>query len=166
MAGAEKKRETGKRKDSYEYVDGSVVRKVQPEQSYGQTGKNQTKKRQKTSRATRKNRERALQMNFGYVLFLAAAGAITVFMCVNYLKLQAENTKLRREVTSLEVNLDEAKLENDADYNRIMANVDMEHVKDVAINKLGMDYAKKGQIVTYSGIDSDYVRQYTDVPEE
>ena len=107
-----------------------------------------------------------MQMNFGYVLFLTLAGVITVFMCVNYLKLQAESTKLRREVTSLEVSVDEAKLENDADYNRIMANVDMEHVKDVAMNKLGMNYAKKGQIVTYSGIDSDYVRQYTDVPEE
>ena len=166
MAGAEKKRETGRRKNSYEYVDGSVVRKLQPEQSDVQMKKNQSKKRQKTSRETRKNRERALQMNFGYVLFLAAVGVVTVFMCVNYLRLQAENTKLRREVTSLEVNLDEAKLENDADYNRIMANVDMEHVKDVAMNKLGMNYAKKGQIVTYSGIDSDYVRQYADVPEE
>ena len=166
MAGAEKKRETGKRRNSYEYVDGSVVRKLQPEQSDGQAGENQTKKSRKTSRETKKNRERALQMNFGYVLFLTAAGIVTVFMCVNYLKLQAENTKLRREVTSLEVSADEARLENDADYNRIMANVDMEHVKDVAMNKLGMDYAKKGQIVTYSGIDSDYVRQYTDVPEE
>lgn len=162
MAGANKRRETGKQGSTHEYVEGSVVRKAQPEQ---QTG-GQTKKSQTTSRATRKNRERALQMNLGYVLFLTAAGVITVFMCVNYLKLQAENTKLRREVTSLEVNLDEAKLENDADYNRIMANVDMEHVKDVAMNKLGMGYAKKGQIVTYSGIDSDYVRQYTDVPEE
>lgn len=166
MAGAEKKRETGKRRNSYEYVDGNVVRKLQPEQSGGQAGKNQAQKSRKTSRETRKNRERALQMNLGYVLFLAAAGIATVFMCVNYLKLQAENTKLRHEVTSLEVSLDEAKLENDADYNRIMANVDMEHVKDVAMNKLGMDHAKKGQIVTYSGIDSDYVRQYTDVPEE
>ena len=162
MAGAKKGRQTGKQKSTHEYVEGNVVREVQPEQQ----PKSQTKKSQTTSRATRKNRERALQMNLGYVLFLTAAGVITVFMCVNYLKLQAENTKLRREVTSLEVNLDEAKLENDADYNRIMANVDMEHVKDVAMNKLGMNYAKKGQIVTYSGIDSDYVRQYTDVPEE
>ncbi len=166
MAGADNRRGTGKRKDTYVYADGNVVRRVQPEQADERGSKDQTKKSQKTSRTTKKNRERALQMNFGYVLFLTAAAVVTVFMCVNYLRLQAESTKLRQEVTSLEVSLDEAKLENDADYNRIMANVDMEHVKDVAMNKLGMGYAKKGQIVTYSGIDSDYVRQYTDVPEE
>ncbi len=159
MAGADKKRGTGKQKQTY--VEGNVVRRVQPDQGNGQP-----KKSRKTSRAVRKNRERARQMNFGYVLFLAAVGAAAVFVCVNYLKLQSENTKLRQEVTSLAVSLDEAKLENDADYNRIMATVDMEHVKDVAMNKLGMDHARKGQIVTYSGIDSDYVRQYTDVPEE
>ena len=42
----------------------------------------------------------------------------------------------------------------------------MEHVKDVAVNELGMDYATKNQVQTYSLDDSDYVRQYTDIPEE
>lgn len=42
----------------------------------------------------------------------------------------------------------------------------MEHVKDVAMNELGMVYASKDQIVTYEENDSDYVRQYTDVPAE
>lgn len=168
MTGADKRKGAGygkqaasRRGAAYAYVDGTAVRKLQPDTADGQARKNQT-----TSRTTKKNRERALQMNFGYVLFLTAAAVITVFMCVNYLKLQAENTKLREEVTALEVSLDEARLENDADYNRIMANVDMEHVKDVAMNKLGMNYAKKGQIVTYSRVGSDYVRQYTDVPVE
>ena len=47
-----------------------------------------------------------------------------------------------------------------------MTGVDMEHVKDVAMNELGMVQAKKSQIVTYEIEDSDYVRQYSDVPEE
>ena len=167
MAGVNKRNKAGySRNDNidnrarYAYVDGNVACKLQPEPVKEQPNKNQT------SHATKQNRERALQMNLGYVLFLTAAAIVTVLMCVNYLKLQAESTKLRKEVTTLEVSLDEAKLENDSDYNRIMANVDMEHVKDVAMNKLGMNYAKKGQIVTYSSIDSDYVRQYTDVPKE
>jgi cell division protein FtsL len=105
-------------------------------------------------------------MNVGYVTFLTVAAVISVFMCVNFLQLQAKGTKLQKEVTALETQLSAAILENDSDYNRIMTSVDMEHVKDVAMNELGMSYAKKSQIVTYEMEDNDYVRQYSEIPEE
>ena len=117
-------------------------------------------------RLTRSNRERASQMNVRYVVFLTAAAVATVWMCVNYLQLKAQGTRLQKQVTALETSLDAAILQNDSDYNRIMAGVDMEHVKDVAVNELGMGYAAKNQVQTYSLDDSDYVRQYADVPEE
>ena len=145
----------------YPYIDGNAVRKAQPLPE-----KRQTRKTPSTSLATRKNRERALQMNLGYVIFLTAAAVATVFMCVTYLQLQAKSTMLNKEVTSLEAQLDAAILENDADYNGIMTGIDMAHVKDVAMNELGMDYASKDQIVTYEESGSDYVRQYTDIPAE
>ena len=105
-------------------------------------------------------------MNLGYVAFLTVAAVITVFMCVNFLQLQAKGTKLQKEVTALEAQLDSAILENDSDYNRIITNVDMEHVKDVAMNQLGMVQAKKSQIITYEIDDNDYVRQYSEIPTE
>lgn len=147
---------------TYVYVDGTAVRKLEPAPIQ------ETQKEQKpsVSHATRKNRERALSMNLGYVIFLTAAAIFTVFTCVNFLQLQAQETRLQKEVTSLETKLNTAILENDSDYNRIMAGVDMEMIKDVAINELGMVYAKKSQIVTYEIEDSDYVRQYAEVPEE
>ena len=49
---------------------------------------------------------------------------------------------------------------------KIMAGVDMEHIKDIAMNEYGMTYAAGSQIVEYELQDSDYVRQYSDVPEE
>jgi cell division protein FtsL len=147
---------------SYVYTDGNTVRKVHelPGERTKQQSLQGSTRRREAARAARTG------INMSYVLFLTAVAVITVFMCVNYLKLQAQNTKLRQEVTSLQVELDAAKLENDSDYNRIMTEIDMEHVKDVAMNKLGMSYAKKGQIVTYSRNESDYVRQYQEVPEE
>ena len=88
MAGVNKRgkagysrRENMDSRSEYAYIDGNVVRKQQPEPVKEQTNKNQT------SHATKQNRERALQMNLGYVLFLTVAAIITVFMCVNYLKL-------------------------------------------------------------------------------
>lgn len=146
----------------YSYVDGTAVRKLE----YAPAGRPERKQNPKTSLATKKNRERALQMNLGYVLFLTAAAIVTVFMCVNYLQLQAKGTKLQKEVTALETQLDAAILENDSDYNRIMTNIDLEHIKDVAMNDLGMVYAKKSQIITYESQNGDYVRQYTDIPTE
>lgn len=146
----------------YSYVDGTAVRKL----DYAPAGKPERKQNPKTSLATKKNRERALQMNLGYVLFLTAAAVVTVFMCVNYLQLQAKGTKLQKEVTALETQLDAAILENDSDYNRIMTSIDLEHIKDVAMNDLGMIYAKKTQIITYESQNGDYVRQYSDIPTE
>jgi cell division protein FtsL len=144
------------------YVDGTAVRKLQ------EAPAEQIEKKQNpsTSAQTKRNRERALQMNMGYVTFLTVAAVITMCVCVNFLKLQSVGTKLQKEVTSLETQLSAAVLENDSDYQRIMNSVDMEHVKDVAINELGMVYAKKSQIVTYEMEDNDYVRQYSEVPTE
>ena len=57
------------------------------------------------------------------------------------------------------------KLENDETYTKIMSSVDLEEIKRIAINELGMKYAKEGQVITYSGEGSDYVRQYDDIPD-
>lgn len=143
------------------YVDGTAVRRLDPVPE-----KVQKRPAPQVSAETKKNRERALQMGVGYVLFLTAAAVVTVFTCVNYLQLQAKGTRLQKQVTALETQLDAAKLENDSNYNRIMSSVDMEHIKDVAMNEYGMTYAAGSQIVEYDLKDSDYVRQYSDVPEE
>ena len=143
------------------YVDGTAVRRLDPV-----PGKEQKRPALPVSTETKQNRERALQMSIGYVLFLTAAAVVTVFTCVNYLQLQAKGTRLQKQVTALETQLDQAKLENDSNYNQIMAGVDMEHIKDIAMNEYGMTYAAGSQIVEYELQDSDYVRQYSDVPEE
>ena len=38
-----------------------------------------------------------------------------------------------------------------------MAGVDMEHIKDIAMNEYGMTYAAGSQIVEYELQDNDYV---------
>ena len=46
------------------------------------------------------------------------------------------------------------------------ASVDLEHVKDVAMNELGMVYATQDQVRLYDDKSSDYVKQYEELPEE
>lgn len=157
----------------YTYVDGTAVRQLDVaefpagrELPVEREFPAEQEPERKVSAATQRNRERALQMNLAYVLFLTLAAVITVFVCVNFLQLRAKNTILQEEVASLEAELDSAILDNDSEYNRVMNSVDLEYVKEVAVNELGMQLATTSQIVTYTVEDGDYVRQYSEIPEE
>ena len=83
------------------YIDGNTVRKLQPnpgrrsEETHRQLQEKQRLDREQRERkralraAARKNQERALQMNPGYVLFLAVAMTVMVAVSGLYLKLQS-----------------------------------------------------------------------------
>ena len=85
--------------------------------------------------------------------------------CVHYIKLTAELTAKRSAVAEKELQLNELKAENDAYYSDVMTNVDLNAIKDRAINELGMEYATEEQIKYYTPGNNNYVRQYQDVPE-
>ncbi len=122
--------------------------------------------RKAVSAQAKRNREKALEMNVRYVVFLGVAAVLTVAICVNYLKLQAQYTAAQKTSTTLSAQLDNLRLDNDDEYNRIIASVNLEHVKDVAMNKLGMVYASADQIVTYQAPENDYVKQYQEIPSD
>ena len=111
------------------------------------------------------NRERSLQMNFAYVMFLTIAAVITVLVCVDYLRLQARYTTIQKESTRLEETLGTLRISNDEEYNRIISSVNLEDVKETAIEKLGMGYDSEEQIVPYDAEVHDYVRQFQALPD-
>ena len=45
-----------------------------------------------------------------------------------------------------------------------MTSVDIGHIKDVAINELGMRYPAEDQIVYYTVETSNFMDQYCDIP--
>ncbi len=159
---AAKNRTGSHKKNTYTYIDGNTVRKLDLQTRPIEQPKEPTE----VSPGVRRNRERAFRMNFAYVLFLTAAAVVTVFVCVNFLQLRAVNTLLSEEVATLSAELDSAVLENDSEYNRVLNSVDLEHVKEVATGELGMQQATSDQIVTYEVEDGDYVRQYSEIPTE
>jgi cell division protein FtsL len=119
----------------------------------------------KLSNHTRKNREKALYMNFGYVMFLAIAVVVTLLVCISYLQLQAQMTGKVKNISSLEQEVADLKSDNDETYNRITNSVDLAYIKKVALEEIGMVYASKDQVVLYDNKESDYVRQYNDIPK-
>ncbi len=135
------------------YVYGNAVRKVDVRRQLEQ------EPRRQLSHETRKNRDKAHHMNFGYVVFLMAAFCACAFILINYIQLQSELTNRTKGLAGLESRLNTMRLENDEAYSRITSSIDLEEIKRVAIGELGMTYAEEGQIITYSSVTADYMRQ-------
>lgn len=115
--------------------------------------------RRRLSNETRKNREKARHMSLGYVTFLLAALFTCAVVLINYVQLQSELTNRTEIIADRKSELNNKKLTNDETYNRITSNIDLEEIKRIAIAELGMTYAEEGQIITYSNVGNDYMRQ-------
>ena len=144
------------------YMYGNVVAKPKYEPKKNRSS---VKRRKKVSRQVQKNRNRALHMNAAYVVFLAIAATIVLLLCVNYVRLQSELTKHSKNVTALQEELADLKEENTTKYNAVVDSVNLDEIREKAINQLGMTYATPDQIVEYDNPASDYVKQYENIPE-
>lgn len=149
----------GRRVQNTAYVYGNAVRKPDVVREIERAP------RKKLSNATRKNRERAEHMNPGYVLFLSLALIATGWILVGYITLQSDITNSIHHISMLESELNDLRLANDEEYNRITSSIDLEEVRRIAIQELGMKYAQEGQIVSFESENSDYVKQISSIPD-
>lgn len=146
------------------YVDGNTVRK---EQYYATESRPQriVRKEHQYSHRVRRNQEKAFYVDGPYVFALTIAAIVTLFLCVHYLHIQASISTRMNHIEELELTLEHLKSENDALQTRIDTYVDLDHVYQVATEELGMVYASKDQILLYNKTESEYVRQYEDIPK-
>ncbi len=120
----------------------------------------------KPNHTARKNREKAVQMNLGYVTFLIAALTFAAVVLIGYINLQSEITNSVKRVSRMESELHALKQDNDEYETRINSSIDLEEVKRIAICELGMKYASEGQIIRVEGGGDDYARKYAEIPQE
>ncbi len=118
-----------------------------------------------TEEMVQANRERSSLVGNRFVVFLGAVSVVCVAFCVFSLRLKWTNTALQKQETALVSELSSLKLENDVAYNRIISNVNLEEIKEKALEEFGMVYASADQIITYEAPTEDYVKQYSAVPE-
>lgn len=151
-----------RRRQRQTYIEGNTVRKIQPLER-------QPKRRQGQEHRSRRRTKEKLHIqyvNIFYTVFLFTAAVMVLWSCVNYLQLQAETTSRVKHIAALEMQLENLRKENDDHYTRIMTSVDLDYVKEVAINELGMVYASEEQVILYDGGTRDYVRQNAEIPDE
>ncbi len=118
--------------------------------------------RRQLSNETRKNRDKALHMNLGYVFFLMGALCVCAVVLLNYLQLQSDITTTVKNISRLESTLNTKQLANEEEYNRIISSIDLENIRKIAIGELGMSYAQEGQIITYESTGYDYMRRVSE----
>ena len=147
------------RQNAY-YVQGNTVRKARPDQEIHR------KPKKKVNNSVRRNRDRAKNMNAGYVLFLWAALVATGIILVYYIGLQSDITNSVKNISTLERQLNSLKVANEEDYSRISSSVDMEEIRRIAIQELGMQYAQEGQIISFASENNDYVKQMAEIPKQ
>lgn len=151
------------------YVDGNTVRRLEAapdnrrELERRREEERQEELRRK-KRVARRNQERALQMSRGYVAFLTVAVIVSGIFAGTYIKIQSDITNRMKNIASLESQITELRADNDAVEKRINTSADLNTVKDIAMNQLGMTYASPDQIIYYSVDKEDYMNQYSDIP--
>ena len=102
-------------------------------------------------------------MNRAYVTFLAVAAIFALILCVNYVQMQSRITSHSKEVSSLQKELADLK---DTKYNSVMDSVNLDEIREKAMNELGMVYATSDQVIEYESPSGDYVKQYEGIPED
>ena len=147
------------RQNAY-YVQGNTVRKARTDQEIHR------KPKKKVNNSVRRNRDRAKNMNAGYVLFLWAALVATGIILVYYIGLQSDITNSVKNISTLERQLNSLKVANEEDYSRISSSVDLEEIRRIAIQELGMQYAQEGQIISFASENNDYVKQMAEIPKQ
>jgi cell division protein FtsB len=138
-----------------DFIQGTAVRKEAPARPYVHPEVRRAPKR-KTAR-----RRLSLPVVLSAGLALVSF-AVCAFLMVTYVRLRSDLTEISRSVTAKRSELSAMISRNDAEYNRIMASVDLASIEAIARGELGMTYADEGQICFYSGETGDYMRRYSD----
>lgn len=160
--------------NSRPYIDGNAARELQEqrrEQVHQQYVQKQEEDRELRRRkrqvraAAQRNRERALQISPAYVVFLTVTMAMMVVVFGCYLELQSDLNKRIQNVATLETELLNLRNDNDAQQKKISNSVDLDNIRQKAMNELGMVYPQKEQIEYFQVDNDDYMNQYENIPE-
>lgn len=150
-----------------DYVEGNAVRKKSVEELPARSPRTYIgNQRVNTSSAIYKNREKALRMSKGYVMVLAVCCIAMAFACAKYLSTRDDITSAKANIASLELSVESLKAQNDSLDYAISSYMDIENISKVAKEQLGMIQAGKNQISFYDSSESEYMKQYNDVPEK
>ncbi len=153
------------------YIDGNTVRRAQTAPDYRRERRERIRREQEEAqrrrkRKARRNQQRAMRVSKSYVAFLTMAVLVFGGVAGMYIAVQSDITARMKTISKLESQIADLKADNDEAYKRIRTAVDLEQVRDTAMNQMGMSYAKESQIIYYTVGDDDYMTQHSAIPDK
>ncbi|MBQ9028897.1 MAG: hypothetical protein IJ110_09050 [Lachnospiraceae bacterium] len=146
--------------DRQAYINGSAA----PDDFWSELSQEEIHRSSRDIRmAARKSRRLAAQMNLRFVMFMGVLIAVMTLSLIGYIKLKSDISATNKEISSLESDLTELRATNNEIYNELIGNIDLEQVRQIAIEEFGMHYADQDQIVVYSESKGDSVHQIADL---
>ena len=142
----------------YEY--GSAVRQLNIAEPLKTPDESQQTQKE-INREIRRQRQKQIRRNNKINLMYTVA----FFICYQYLNVQAAAKTNSDMIAELKSELSTLKENNDVLESDINASIDYDAIYDTAVNEVGMVYPEKKQVITYDSKESEYVKQYKDVPE-
>lgn len=144
------------------YENGSAARKLQPQRMPEEV------RRPRPVEQPEEQPKVRIGQGIDLISALLLMGAIvaTLFVCVNYLKVQSDVVQLNKSISSLEKEISGLEKENDA-LAAVLENekYDLETVYQMAVGVLGMVYPNNNEVIFYNNESEGYYRQYQDIPE-
>lgn len=155
----------GNRGTSAYYVEGTAVRAARPQlQPEPERRERRHKVRRLHPRYREAERTAFASLNLPLTLILVAAVSLSVFIGYRYLCLKSSLDTHMSNIKTLETTLDTMRTENDALEKSIDTSVDLNKVYEIATKELGMVRVGRDNIIQYDKTESEYVKQYEDIP--
>ena len=155
-------RKLNNRYDKY-YTEGNAVRRVRPDSDVYENPLREERRRQ-SKRSSRKSQKELSSINMASCVILILAITITLFTCIDFIKIQAEVSSLNTRIIQSEKELSNLKDENRIRKAQLDASVDLNEIYDVASNELGMVVPNDDQVIYFESVKSGFVKQYENIP--
>ena len=151
-----------------------AMRQVEEEEERERLARREARRREQERRVREeRRREEALQrrrelrhaqarVRFSVAITMLMMTVLTAAI-IGYVRLLSSVTVSSRKISALETQIEKQKTLNDQRLEEIDASINMDEIRSIAINELGMKYADEDQIKTYSSQADDYVHQVAEV---
>lgn len=157
----------GKRKEYHSaYVHGSTVRKLNPQYQSPQEWTSRPYLLEEPEQENRRQPKVGHGIDMLSLLFLIAAIILTLYVCIEYLQVQADIVQWNKSINALDTRITALDKENDA-LEAVLktAECDLEYIYQIAVGTLGMVYPNQNEVIYYENPETGYFRQYYDIPQ-
>ncbi|MFG6329659.1 MAG: septum formation initiator family protein [Lachnospiraceae bacterium] len=120
--------------------------------------------RQRPNRRPEKQPAKMAGIDGASFAFMVCVLGVVMFVAFAYIHTQNQVRSMKKEIVSMQTEIEEQQEKNKIKYNEILASVDLAEIYKRATKKLHMVMADGNKVYKYKNKKSDMVKQYGDVP--